>query len=131
MRFGCCLNMVSSEADKGTGIDFIETLSEIGYDYVELPLAEMAALSEEEFLSLKRRIDRTGIKCEVCNNFFPKTMRLTGASVDYTEIMAYVDRALRRAQSLGVEYVVFGSGPAKMYRRDFQWSRAMSKLPGC
>ena len=73
MRFGCCLNMVSSEADKGTGIDFIETLSEIGYDYVELPLAEMAALSEEEFLSLKRRIDRTGIKCEVCNNFFPKT----------------------------------------------------------
>lgn len=105
MRFGCCLNMVSSEADKGTGIDFIETLSEIGYDYVELPLAEMAALSEEEFLSLKRRIDRTGIKCEVCNNFFPKTMRLTGASVDYTEIMAYVDRALRRAQS-NPEYLV-------------------------
>lgn len=128
MRFGCCLNMVSSEADKGTGINFIETLSDIGYDYAELPLAEMAALSEEEFCSLKRRIDKTGIRCEVCNNFFPKTIRLTGENVNYTEILAYVEMALKRAQSLGVEYVVFGSGPAKNVPDNFPMDKGYEQV---
>lgn len=113
MRFGCCLNMVSSEADKGTGINLIEKLADIGYDYVELPLAEMAALTEEEFDLLEKRVKESGLRCEVCNNFFPKTIRLTGDSVNYTEILEYVEHALGRAERLGVEIVVFGSGPAK------------------
>lgn len=113
MRFGCCLNMVSSEADKGTGINLIEKLADIGYDYVELPLAEMAALTEEEFDLLEKRVKESGLHCEVCNNFFPKTIRLTGESVNYAEILKYMEHALGRAERLGVEIVVFGSGPAK------------------
>lgn len=112
MRFGCCLNMIASQPD-GTGIEYIEKLSEIGYDYVELPLAEMMALSDNEFESFKERIERSGIRCEVCNNFFPKSIRLTGSDVNIDEILQYVELALKRASSLGVEYVVFGSGGAK------------------
>jgi len=112
MRFGCCLNMVASDAD-GTGIEHIEKLSELGYDYVELPLAEMMMLSEEKFDSLKRRVQDSGIACEVCNNFFPKTMRLTGEEVHMDTILTYAEKALDRARELGVQYVVFGSGPAK------------------
>lgn len=113
MRFGCCLNMISTEEDKGTGISFIETLAETGFDYAELPLAEMAALSENEFRTLRERLGRTGLKCEVCNNFFPRNIRLTGEEADMQKILSYVHHALGRAQALGVEYVVFGSGPAK------------------
>ena len=113
MRYGCCLNMIAGSSDKGTGIGFIETLAKAGYDYVELPLAEMTALTDAEFLELEGKVKASGIRCEVCNNFFPKTVRLTGDGVDHDGIMAYVERALKRAQALGVEYVVFGSGPAK------------------
>lgn len=112
MRFGCCLNMIASQPD-GTGMEYIEQLAEIGYDYVELPLAEMMALSENDFENLKERIKKSGVNCEVCNNFFSKTIRLTGPDVNIDEILQYVESALKRASSLGVEYVIFGSGGAK------------------
>ncbi|MEM1486104.1 sugar phosphate isomerase/epimerase family protein [Oscillospiraceae bacterium PP1C4] len=112
MRFGCCVNMIATGKD-GTGIEFVEKLSKIGYDYVEMPLAEMMAMPEDEFTKLAERIEKSGIQCETCNNFFPKTARLTGSNVNETEIMDYVERALARAHKLGVQYVVFGSGGAK------------------
>ena len=40
MKFGCCLNMVSTQPD-GTGIEFIDQLKNAGFDYVELPTAQM------------------------------------------------------------------------------------------
>lgn len=118
MKFGCCLNMVSS-IPGGTGIEYINKLSELGYDYAELPLAEMMNLSEEDFHQLRSHIGKSGIKCEVCNNFFPGTYRLTGNNVDFNKIMTYVENALSRAMSLGVQYVVFGSGKAKNVPENF------------
>lgn len=112
MRFGCCLNMVASCPD-GTGIEYIEKLAELGYDYVELPLAEMMMFSEENFNHLKKLVQDSGLECEVCNNFFPKTLRLTGEEVNMDMILTYAQKALDRAHELGVKYVVFGSGPAK------------------
>lgn len=112
MRFGCCLNMVATGID-GTGKEYIEKLSELGFDYVEMPLAEMMALSENDFTKLKKCIEKAAICCEVCNNFFPKTMRLTGPDVDGASTMRYVENALERATQLGVKTVVFGSGYSK------------------
>ncbi|MHB1419713.1 MAG: sugar phosphate isomerase/epimerase family protein [Bacillota bacterium] len=103
-----------------TGIENIEKLAELGYDYAELPLAEIMTLSEEEFQDLQIRVDNSGIKCEVCNNFFPSSIRLTGENVDADEVMAYVEKALSRAHSLGVQYVVFGSGKAKTVPDNYQ-----------
>lgn len=113
MRYGCCLNMVAAGAD-GTGAEKIGALAKAGYDYVELPLAEMMALEESRFAQLRRSLEKAGVRCEACNNFFPKTMRLTGAQADPIEkTMEYVQRALARAASLGARKVVFGSGGAK------------------
>ena len=69
MRFGCCINMVASELD-GIGTEHLSELEHMGYDYVEMPLAEMMRLDGPNFLELKRRVDRLTIGCEVCNNFF-------------------------------------------------------------
>lgn len=112
MKFGCCVNMIAKGPD-GTGIEYVEKLAEYGYDYVEMPLAEMMALPDDEFAKLAERIEKSGIHCETCNNFFPKTIRLTGPNTNEEEILAYVEKALKRAASLKVEYVVFGSGGAK------------------
>ncbi|RGY99262.1 sugar phosphate isomerase/epimerase family protein [Clostridium sp. AM58-1XD] len=112
MRFGCCLNMVASRAD-GTGIEAIKKLADAGYDYAELPLAEMMAMDEREFDRLAGQVERSGISCDVCNNFFPGTMRLTGNKARPGEAVRYAEKALTRAGILGAQAVVFGSGKAK------------------
>ena len=112
MRFGCCSNMVAKGKD-GTGIEVLEKLVEFGYDYIELPLAQMMELSDEEFEELKQRVERSGINCEACNNFFPVYMRLTGPETDKAAIEKYYKKALKRSGELGASIVVFGSGPAK------------------
>lgn len=60
--------MVATRPD-GTGIEFLGKIAELGYDYVELPLAEMTALLDEEFEEIKKTVERSGIRCETCNNF--------------------------------------------------------------
>lgn len=127
MRFGCCLNMVASNPD-GTGREHLRTLKESGFDYAELPLAEMMALSDESFRALGEDLKRYAIACEVCNNFFPGTIRLTGPDADLTRVMPYVRQAMERAGSLGVKRVVFGSGKAKNVPDGFSMKRGYEQI---
>lgn len=118
MKFGCCLNMVATGAD-GTGQEWLESLAECGFDYVEMPTAQMMELDDQAFAALKERIARTGLTCETSNNFFPTYFRLTGPEVDLESVLDYARRALTRAEELGVQYLVFGSGPAKQVPQGF------------
>lgn len=118
MKFGCCLNMVATGPD-GTGQEWLEKLGECGFDYVEMPTTQMMELDDEAFAALKERIARAGVPCETSNNFFPTYFRLTGPEVDIDAILDYTRRALARAEELGVQYLVFGSGPAKQVPQGF------------
>lgn len=128
MRFGCCLNMVAKNPD-GTGIENIEIAAKAGFDYVELPLAEMMQLPEDQFKQLKDKLKSSNIRCEACNNFFPKTMRLTGEKVS-PDLIEYVEQALNRAQQLGVEYITFGSGAAKNVPENFSKKEGYMQVVG-
>lgn len=112
MKIGCCTNFVAVGKDR-TGIELVEQIAQFGYDYVEMPLAPLAALSDGEFANVMRRVEQSGIRCESCSNFFPSSMRLTGPEVDDAKVMAYVEKALARAHAMGAQYVVFGSGDSK------------------
>ncbi|MFT4007604.1 MAG: hypothetical protein QM683_19040 [Lacrimispora sp.] len=68
----------------GTG--YIPALASSGYDYMELPLAQVMALSEEEFEQLLSEVEQSGIPCECCNNYFPASIRQTGETVSEQEI---------------------------------------------
>ncbi|PNV60611.1 sugar phosphate isomerase/epimerase [Clostridium sp. chh4-2] len=127
MRFGCCGNLVASGPDK-TGIEIVERIAQYGYDYIELPLAEMMDLSDGEFEALRKRVDASGIKCEVCNNFFPAKIRLTGPEVNMELIKAYIKDSLSRAKELGVGTVVFGSGTAKNVPEGFSHETAYRQV---
>lgn len=127
MRFGCCLNMIAAGADD-TGMEYLEELAQFGYDYAELPLAQMMELSPGQFEQLRQRAAKAGVDCEVCNNFFPADFRLTGPQIDYGKIIDYVEQALARAGSLGAEYVVFGSGPAKQVPEGFHMETAYQQI---
>lgn len=127
MRIGYCTNLIATGTD-GTGQEWIESGAGCGFDYVELPLAQMAALDDAAFSVLAERVEASGLKCESCNNFFPPRIRLTGDAVDYGEVEAYLDAALERAARLGVKIIVFGSPKSKNVPDGFPMDRARSQL---
>jgi len=45
MKIGCCTNMHAAGTD-GTSAEHIGLFAELGYDYVELPMAEIMELDE-------------------------------------------------------------------------------------
>ena len=112
MRLGCCGSMISPESDP-IGIEIVEALAEMGFDYIELSLAGLMALPEAAFADVARRIEFSGIRCEACNNFFPARVRLTGAEANLLAAVAYATDAMDRAAHLGVRIIVFGSSGAK------------------
>ncbi len=127
MKIGCCLNMVSERPD-GTGIEHIEKLAELGYDYVELPTAQMIALDSSDFNALKSRLSASGIPCETSNNLFPVSMRLTGPDADMDGIVSYAGKAFAMDEELGVRTIVFGSGPAKNVPEGFPIEKGFDQV---
>jgi D-psicose/D-tagatose/L-ribulose 3-epimerase len=127
MRIGYCTNLIATQID-GTGSEWIEKGQENGFDYVELPLAQMVDLNDKEFSSLKEKVGSSGLKCEACNNFFPASIRLTGNDVDYGKTEAYLDKALGRAAQLGVKVIVLGSPKSKNVPEGYPMDKAWSQL---
>ena len=127
MRIGYCTNLIATQID-GTGSEWIEKGQENGFDYVELPLAQMVDLNDKEFSSLKEKVGSSGLKCEACNNFFPASIRLTGNDVDYGKTEAYLDKALGRAAQLGVKVIVLGSPKSKNVPEGYPMDKAWFQL---
>jgi D-psicose/D-tagatose/L-ribulose 3-epimerase len=99
-----------------------------GYDYFELPLSSVAALNEAKFEALQEAVQRSGLPCEATNVLFPGSLRLTGAEVSPAQIEEYLQFAFRRAYSLGVKVMVFGSAGARNVPAGFPKERAWVQL---
>jgi sugar phosphate isomerase/epimerase len=127
MRFGCCVNMLVP-LDQGTGVEMAERVAAAGFDYLELPVARFAPVSDLEFESIRLRVQATGLAVESCNDFFPPEMKLVGPAADRSKILAYADRALKRAALLGAKNIVFGSGGARTAPDGFPIGEACEQL---
>jgi D-psicose/D-tagatose/L-ribulose 3-epimerase len=127
MRIGACLNM-NARDPAGVGLDDIGIFAELGYDYIEVPLAQAMTLDDRAFEELPARLARAGIDCEACNNFLPARVRVTGPAVDRAAVMAYAEKALARAARLGAKIVVFGSTGAKNVPPGFSRAEARRQL---
>ena len=112
MRFGCCLNMIALPEDP-TGIGSIGVIKSAGFDYVELPLAQVSELSEPAFEMLLEALEKSGIPCETANNSVPPYVKLTGPEADPVRIAAFFESALKRASLLGIKQVGIGSPGAR------------------
>ncbi len=126
MKIGCCLNMHSTLPD-GIGLEWLEVAVAAGYDYIELPLAQMMGLDDQEFFKLHQRVISAGIPCEACNNFLPAHLKVTGR-VEKAAVMDYAGRALERAARLGVQVVVFGSGMSRNVPDWLDMNEALGQL---
>lgn len=118
------MNLLAEGSDC-IGINRVEMIAELGYDYIELPIVPMMALSDREFDALCERVKRTGIPCRSCSNLLPPNVRVTGPDVDYEKVRAYLEKATTRARKLGASIIVFGSPAARDVIGDFPREVAM------
>ena len=127
MKIGVCGYIKGKNAD-GNEFNFLAEAKRAGFDYVELPLSTLAGLSEEEYASVRLRVQDSGIPCEACNVFFPGTLRLTGLDVDRRKTRAYLDMSLERAAGVGSQVVVFGSAGARNVPESFPLAQGWMQL---
>ena len=104
IRFGACV---------GTDIGKIAALKKSGYDYAEVSLSAVAAMSDEEFESFAARTAAIGLPVEATNGFFPADIKLVGDDADCVVITEYTEKAINRAAWLGVRVCVLGSGKSR------------------
>ena len=127
MKLGCCLNM-NAVGNFKIGEECIPVFSGLGYDYVELPLAQIMDLSEDSFSFLLQTIKECGIPLEACNNFFPAGIRLTGENAEPGAALEYARRACGRAAALGAKIIVLGSSGAKNIPFGFPYEKARAQF---
>ncbi|MGB9812111.1 MAG: sugar phosphate isomerase/epimerase family protein [Thermovenabulum sp.] len=127
MKLGCCTNLLATDIER-VGIEAAQNIFPLGFDYIELPLAQIMELSDDKFDDLKIMLRSKGIKIKACNNFIPANIKLTGEEVNYNEGMDYVERALSRAEELGAKVVVFGSAGARNVAEGFPYNKALEQI---
>ncbi len=117
MRYGICTNT-----------DNLKLVADAGFDYIEPALTELAALSEDQFQILVKKIQSSSIKAEVFNVFFPGTIHLTGSDVQRNSIQEHAKKALTRAALLGCKTVVLGSGGSRKIPEGFPVEEAKEQF---
>jgi sugar phosphate isomerase/epimerase len=111
------------------GLKGLETAKAAGFDYVELGVTEIVALSDAEFDAAVEQVKKVGIPTPNANLFLPATFRLTGPdAVSSDEQMAYVRKAFPRLNRLGVRILCFGSGGARRVPDGFSKEDAFAQL---
>ncbi|MBP7401891.1 MAG: sugar phosphate isomerase/epimerase [Clostridia bacterium] len=113
MRLGYTISM-AAEDDARIGLHRLPELVRAGYDYAEVPLAQVMALDDAAFAhDVLGALDDAGIPCEANNNFLPRSIRLTGPHPDRDVALDYARRAFARARAMGSRIVVFGSSGSR------------------
>lgn len=97
MLYGCCVNLLPKTLDR-IGLEYAGRLKRLGYDYIELPLNELAQLSEQEFRDARTVLEELDLPCRSCNDFMPARFQITGPDVtSRAELTDYLRRTLERA----------------------------------
>jgi len=105
MKFGVCLGIEA--------YDRIRVATECGFDYIEVPFSALTQASDETFDAFRAALAETGIPCEASNGFIPGNLPITGENADPEALRVFVEKGMRRAEQLGIQVVVFGSGAAR------------------
>ncbi len=113
MKFGCCAGVGAQDPAK-IGLERIPILKKLGFEFVELPLAQIMSLDEQAFRDGPvAMVEGCGLPCLCMNIFFPGSYRLTGPEADHDSAISYAQAAMERAARLGTKVIVLGSSGAR------------------
>lgn len=101
----------------GTGIINYDLLEELGFDYIELPGNQIAALTEEEFIRVKQKIVLGRVKCCGFNAALPEEIVLCGTGFDLEQAKVYAQILCKRGNELGITAIGIGSPKSRKFQK--------------
>ena len=122
-KFGVCTSLKRSPL-----------LKSIGYDYQEASVMRdlMPGKSDEEFESKKAAFNSCVLPVLACNGFLPGDLKVVGPDARHDTILMYAETAFRRAKSVGVQIIVFGSSTSRLippgFDRDIAYKQFVTLL---
>jgi len=104
MRFGCC-----------GGIDSASMFKDAGFDFLEVNIQQVLRGDDDDaaWSAGAPDADALPIQIEAANCLVPGHHPIVGPQRDLGVLDTYMQRVARRARSLGIERLVFGSGGAR------------------
>lgn len=110
------------------GIERIKGAAECGLDYIEPSFKMLALSSEEEYWQFRNELEKYSLACEAANGFLPGEIKITGPSVPYEALTAYLKKGYARAFELGIQTVVLGSGSSRNVPENYPYQEAIQDI---
>lgn len=103
-------------------------IRELGYDCAEATVGLIMGLSEEDCACLRGEYQAGRFRLDACNSFIPGHLPIVSDGETTAALYEYVDAAVARMASLGVRYVVFGSGRVRSIPEGTDPALAQAKI---
>lgn len=96
--------------------DYLE-ISGAGFDFAELDMPEIAALSKKDFEDFEKKVREIGLEVLTGARLFPITDPLFFAD-DFSpeELIPYLEKVCERTARLGISKIILGNGKARSIR---------------
>lgn len=99
------------------GFEDLPMAHAIGYDFVEVPLSDLAALPEGDFEELVDYVRAADIEVRGCYNMLPESIKITGEGVSARIQHDYLQKAFSRAEKLGARFIALdGENYEKIFK---------------
>lgn len=118
MKFGICSGPEAAAQAHAAGFDYLE---------INVQAHLRPTQPESEFHACCEQLKKLPIPCRAANCFLPGHLKVTGPEVNWDTLEHYVGVALARAERVGIQYIVFGSGASRKvpdgFSREVAWSQ--------
>lgn len=107
-----------------TPLDAVPEIAGLGFDSLELPLREIAALSDSEFGELTEYLAYLNVRIDAVSDLLPDALRVNGPSVSAQAQHDYLALAFARARALGATVAAFDAPKARAVPDGFDFALA-------
>lgn len=116
----------------GSAPEEIPAMKEAGFDFAESSVDELLfpEMGQEEWAVQKAKIMEAQkyLPYVSCNGFLPGKFRLTGPETTWPAALDYAETACRRADEVGIPYIVFGSSGARNIPEGYDHEAGMAQF---
>lgn len=107
-----------------------EKLKEAGFEFIECGVAGTfkPETPDADFAPEIDKLKVCALPIRSCNGFIPGKFRLTGPDTTHNEALEYAFTACRRADAVGIPYIVLGSGAARKIPEGFDAETAKGQF---
>ncbi|MDR0724700.1 MAG: sugar phosphate isomerase/epimerase [Prevotellaceae bacterium] len=127
---GCQVKSYEPEFGVCTKLSNYQMLSVVGYDFVEESVGGFLVPDKPDsvFRNILEEQRKTGAKVVSCNVFFPGHLKMVGETTMHEELLARGETALKRAQIVGMSYIVLGSGRSRYVPEGYSREKARQQF---